>query len=326
MSKQEGHTVKSVSTLEDADGKTKQKWTKTVVSKQAPEELLKRYLKELPSLVPPREKLQLESAELLTDDMVAIYPIGDAHVGMLAWHEETGDDNNVEIIKHRLGAAMRHLVAQGPPTKSALVINLGDFFHSDNNAGVTARSGNSLDTDTRWSKTIRSGLTIMVGMIEVALQRHEFVRVINEIGNHDDHSSIFLGVALDAYYKDENRVSIDMSPAKFHYARVGDCLIGVTHGDTVKLADLESIMSVDKPKDWGETVHRYWYTGHIHHAKKQEYRGCIVEAFRTLAGRDAWHAAQGYRSGQDMTKIHMHRKYGEVYRATYNASFLAHST
>jgi len=40
----------------------------------------------------------------------------------------------------------------------------------------------------------------------------------------------------------------------------------------------------------------------------------VVESFRTLAAKDAWQAAQGYRSGRDMYAIVLDAEHGEVER------------
>jgi hypothetical protein len=77
---------------------------------------------------------------------------------------------------------------------------------------------------------------------------------------------------------------------------------------------LLGVMASDRPKEWGDTDHRYWYCGHIHHKVQKEYPGVIVEYFRTLAPKDAWHAGQGYRAGRDMCLIVMHKQYGEIER------------
>jgi hypothetical protein len=100
------------------------------------------------------------------------------------------------------------------------------------------------------------------------------------------------------------------------YHKFGVNLIGVTHGHTVKAKDLGEIMAVDCKDDWSNSEYRYWYCGHIHHDTKVEYRTCIVETFRTLAPKDAWHHGSGYRSGQDMKSITLHKDYGEEDRAT----------
>ena len=59
----------------------------------------------------------------------------------------------------------------------------------------------------------------------------------------------------------------------FQYFTFGKNLIGVTHGDTAKMPDLGSIMATDRPREWGDSIHRYWLTGHVHHDQVKEYRG-----------------------------------------------------
>lgn len=250
----------------------------------------------------------------LDDDLLCVYPMGDPHLGMYAWAEETGNDFDLDIAERNLVAAVDHLVALAPPAKHALIINLGDFFHADNSSNQTLRSHHALDVDTRWAKVLRVGIRTMRRCIDRALDKHETVRVVCEIGNHDDHSSIMLALALSQYYEREPRVEIDTSPAKFHWHRFGKCLIGVTHGDTVKAKDLPGVMACDRAQDWGETLHRYWYCGHVHHDSMKEYPGVTIETFRTLAPGDAWHRAAGYRSGQDMKLDVLHREHGRVNR------------
>jgi len=211
-------------------------------------------------------------------------------------------------------AAAQHLVACAPHSHEALVINLGDFFHADSLDNQTRQSHNKLDVDTRWTKVLRVGLRIMRTIIETALTKHRRVRVINEIGNHDEHTSQMLTLALSSMYERNPRVTFDQSPARFHYHSFGRNFIGVHHGDTVKPDSLGAIMAADRPLEWGMSVYRYWYTGHVHNRRVFELPGCLVESFRTLAAKDAWHAESGYRSGRDMQAIVLHRDFGEVCR------------
>jgi hypothetical protein len=162
-------------------------------------------------------------------------------------------------------------------------------------------------------------------LVQTALKHHETVHVIVERGNHDPSSSIFLMEAMSNVYEDEPRVTIDTSPAKFHYHRFGSCLVGIHHGDTVKMKDLPLLMAHDRAQDWGETDHRFWWTGHVHHDATHEYPGVKCESFRVLAAKDAWHSEQGYRSRRDMKAIVLHRKYGEVARHVFNPDMLGGS-
>jgi hypothetical protein len=53
-----------------------------------------------------------------------------------------------------------------------------------------------------------------------------------------------------------------------------------------------------------------------------EFPGVIWESFRTLAGKDAWTASKGYRSGRDMYAIVHAKDYGEVERHRVDISML----
>ena len=317
-----GHRVLGVSSYVDPDGELRGQWVKTAAVAESREETLRRLLAELPAEVPHRVGRVEAPRAPLPDDVLAVYPMGDPHIGMLSWEPETGASFDLKLAEQIMRSAIDELAGEGPAARMALVVNLGDFYHSDNRQGRTT-AGTQLDVDGRWPKVLEVGLRIMVYMIDAALSAHERVRVVNAIGNHDDHSAMFLSVALAAYYSGEPRVDIDTSPALRHYYRHGRVLLGITHGHTAKGDKLPQIMAAERAEEWGATEHRAWLCGHVHHKTQTEHLGCVVETFRTLAPRDAWHAGQGYRSGRDMNRIAYHREYGEIARSTVSASYLA---
>lgn len=286
-------------------------WVRTTAQQERENGLIER-LQEAFADLPKAPKIAPQRR--VSRDLAACLVMGDPHLGMYAWKDEAGEDFDLNIAERDLVSATYRLVEATPACEHALIVNVGDFFHSDNNSGTTMRNNNKLDVDTRWAKVLQVGLRAMRACIEAALTKHRKVHVINAIGNHDDHTSRILCVALASVYEKNPRVTFEMSPAHFHYWRFGRCLVGVTHGDKVKLEQLGQIMATDKPEDWGATQHRVWYTGHVHHRRVFEVPGCLIESFRTLAARDAWAASMGYRSGRDMQAIVLHREYGEVER------------
>lgn len=311
----DGYGVKGVSTMYDGDGNVRAQWVKT---SRDQEHQLEALFAAVATIAEPFRGASdpAPEPEVANDDLMAAYIMGDPHVGMFSWARETGNDFDTAIAERDLVTAVDHLVDIAPAAESALIVNLGDFYHGDNSMNRTARSGNSLDIDTRYSKVLAIGIRIMRRIIDRALMKHKRVRVITEIGNHDDNSALMLALCLAGYYEREPRVLIDTSPAKFHWHRYGNNLIGVTHGDTVKAHALPGVMSVDRAKDWGETQHRVFYTGHVHHDSAKDYPGVTVETFRTLAPADAWHAAAGYRSARDMKVDVWHREFGRIARHT----------
>ena len=311
----DGFVVSGVSTYYNDDGVATGQWVKSKLTEENRLKALNEAIQEAVSDYEGKAKpTKLNKRKAHADDVMVAIPIGDPHIGMYAWSEETGENFDTQIARDDLLNASRKLLEATPHAEKALICNLGDFFHADNQSNQTSRSGHSLDVDSRWSRVLKLGCMIMVDMIHLALKKYPQVEVINAIGNHDDHSSVMLSAFLAAYFTKEPRVKIHPTVSKFNYVQFGKCLIGVTHGDTVKHADLGELMATDKAEEWGATEHRMWFVGHIHHSRKTELRGCTVESFRTLAAKDAWHASKGYRSGRDITALVLHKDFGEVAR------------
>lgn len=317
----EGFTVKRKSDYRSRtvlDKETGEKWTESdwVISEPNKEAKLKALADAVSVIAEPFRGLSELSplpADTM-DDLLSVYPMGDPHLGMYAWAPEAGEDFDLDIAERDLVRAADKLVSLAEPSTEALIINLGDFFHSDSNANRTAKSGHALDVDGRWSKVLQTGIRVMRRIIDQAAAKHGRVTVINEIGNHDDQSSIMLSICLAQYYENNPRITIDTSPASFHWYRFGACLIGTHHGNLVKPAQLGGVMLVDRRADMSETTHRYWYTGHVHHDQVKEFPGYMFESFRTLAAADAWHSGMGYRSGRDMKVDTLHRTRGKIQR------------
>ncbi len=319
----EKHLLKGVSTLvRGSDGGVIQQWVKTKTDHaqqvMAVEEACKRIADTWPERAAPTPAPSLAhyAGSFNPRDLMCVIPMGDPHFGMYAWAEESGDDFDLSIAEQNQCIAVDQLVATAPPAEEAVIINLGDYFHMDNNFNQTSRSHHILDVDTRWPKVVRVGIRAMRRAIDRALERFKRVRVITVRGNHDDHSALMLQLCLAMYYEVEPRVIIDQSPAAYYYHRFGDNLIAATHGHTSKKTSLGEIMAADRSEDWGQTTHRYWYTGHVHHDSLIELRGCVVETFRTLAPKDKYAADAGYRAGRDMKIDVLHHKYGRIQRNT----------
>lgn len=308
----EGFHVKGISTLYNAQGEVAAQWVKSQADREQQIENLFEAVQDIAKPFKGASK-PVKVPKVKDKDLLTVYPFGDPHFGMHAWAAEAGDDFDLKIAERDLVTAVDHLVDLAPPSENALIISLGDMFHSDSQRNETTR-GTRVDVDGRWAKVLSVGIRAMRRCIDRALEKHTKVSVICATGNHDDHTSLVLAIALGQYYENEPRVAVNLSPSRFYWHRFGSCLLGVHHGDTAKAKDLPGIMACDRAKDWGETHHRMFYCGHVHHESVKEYPGVVIETFRTLAPKDAWHAGQGYRSGQDLRMDVWHKEYGRVNR------------
>lgn len=314
-----GEILKGSSTLYNDDGSIKLQWVKTDIEKQQIadniRELIDSYVEDLPKF----QKINYNVTHT-SSDLMAVYPLGDPHIGMKAYKEESGEGWDLKTAQEVFCGVFDRLVKTAPSCKKAVIVNLGDYFHRDNVAGVTERHKHSLDTDGNYMMMVDTGLKIMIQMINSALEHHESVQVITTIGNHDDTGAMFLQAALKHMYQDEPRVEVDCTSSVFQYFEHGDCFFGVHHGHTCKADKLPLVMATDKPKEWGNSKFRHWLTGHIHHDTRKEHSGCTVESFRTLAAKDSYAYSGGYRAGQDSKALVFHKEFGEVERHTINIS------
>jgi hypothetical protein len=289
-------------------------WVKSTTDHDATEAILREFITSLSKDAKGKSPV-LPAPEHSNEDVLCVYPFGDPHFGMRAWAEETGNDFSTEHAERLTCGAIDRLIASAPPSDTGLILPLGDYFHADDSTARTPNSGHLLEVDTRWPKVMQAGLRALIYCVKAAMVKHKHVIIRIVKGNHDIHASFALALALDAYFSNQpDRVTVDLSPAPMWYYRFGKVLLGTTHGDQTKIPDMPGIMAFDRASDWGETRYRYWYLGHVHHQTAKEFPGCIVEQFRTLAARDAWHAGKGYRAGRDMCLIVLHKEYGEVER------------
>lgn len=315
-------TVK-LSTLRDADGRVIQQWQsekpELVAKEQAWLDLAEKLSQKVArvELLPPPPPDERRSWSLVTG-----YPITDAHLGMLAWAPEVGEDYDLAIGRKLLVGAMSHLTSGAYRASTGLVVFLGDNMHYDSFEAITPTSKNQLDSDSRYAKVAWATVEACRTAIDLALRAHDQVFVVVKGGNHDPSSAVFLELCIKVAYEQEPRVEVLTSPAPSTYWRFGKVLLGFHHGHMMKGERLAGTMAADVPELWGATKYRHWWTGHVHHMKACDYQGCSVESFRVMPPADAYGHGLGYRPYRDMKAITFHEEFGEVARHTVNPAML----
>lgn len=306
----DGYRMGKVTVQRNAHGDVERTWERQHPGLDDVTEIIEAAIERLPlEPLPP-----VALSHIADEDLLTVIPLGDPHFGLLTWEKETGVNFNLDLAEEITFGAVDRLVSMSPPSGTAILLNLGDYFHADNSRNSTPQSGNPLDVDGRFEKIATTGILAMVRCVQRMLERHANVIVRCNRGNHDPHQSAMLALALQAWFRNEPRVQVDTSPTAFWYYRFGSVLIGTCHGDGPKLPDLPLIMATDKPQDWGDCPFRVWHTGHVHHDSLKDYPGCTVETHRTLAPNDAWHKWKGFRSVRELKAINYHRKHGEESR------------
>lgn len=167
-----------------------------------------------------------------------------------------------------------------------------DFFNIDNLTKTTT-AGTPQDVDKRYSDMYKQGKRMLIQGIDL-LRQFAPVETVQVGANHDNLTSYTMSEVLDAWFRNDENVTIDNIPAQRKYRRFGKCLLGFSHGDKEKKR-LGKIMPSEARKDWGETLYAEMHAAHYHSEQAVvEENGIIVRYLSSPTGTDKWHYESGY--------------------------------
>lgn len=220
--------------------------------------------------------------------------IADLHLGKLAWVGETGDSYDYKIARERFFQVVDAEVARAKAGQyeKILFVWCNDFFNSDGIASQTT-GGTPQDTDLRWQKLFAVGCDMLVTAVE-ALAEHAPVETFYIASNHARQAEYYALKYLSAWFRKDERVTINVDASPRKYLRWGIVLLGFTHASYEGKARLKSLMSIEAAQAWALTSWREMHVAHIHSERVEEDAGVIVRHSPTVTSADAWHTSSGY--------------------------------
>ena len=309
-----GRTVGKI-TSHVKDGNVVQEWVRTSADKLHPLDVADMLIKHFENI--KTTHVPLPAPRLYNVDRLTLYPVADLHMGMFSWKGDAGENWDLDIAERVFNKTADDLFASTGFTHTGVILGGGDQTHSDNNMNMTSKSGNILQVDGRYDKVLGKTEEFFVGYVERALRKHTEVIVRILKGNHDEHAATAVAHFLKAWFRNNTRVTVDVSADLFWKHQFGKVMLAATHGHEAKPAQMPQIMAARWPKMWGDTTHRFAHTFHIHHASKflSTEGGVIVETHETPVPQDAYHWGNGYLSGRSLQSIVYDKNAGEVGRS-----------
>lgn len=287
------------------------------------EAIRKQFIDDLKSLSPVvKQKSTLSSLE---PGKLLEINIFDLHFGKVAWHEEVGENYNINIATQRFNDCIDYFIEtyKNFNIDQILFPISNDFFNSDKSHPFNATtSGTPQEEDTRWQNTFRKGRELLItGIQKLSEIAPVTVKVIP--GNHDYERSFYLGDSLQGWFHNNENVTIDNNASPRKYFTYGKCLIGLTHGNNEKVTDLPMIMAQENPIEWAKTIYREFHLGHLHHKKEtkfnatNELQGVMVRYMSSLSGTDSWHHKKGYIGARKSAEAFLWDKEKGLQNQTY---------
>ena len=249
--------------------------------------------------------------------------IPDVHFGKLSWEEESGEDYDLKIAEKRYITAIQELLSNVSLSSiEKFIFPVGnDMINIDSRRNETY-AGTPQDSDSRFYKIVKTVKNILINTIN-QLSSIAPVDVIIVSGNHDTETMFMIGEMLDAYYYNNEKVSVDNSAKQRKYYKYGVNGFQYTHGNEEKHSELGLIFATEEPNLWAETKFRMCKLGHFHKNKKTEYvsvdehQGFQVQILPSLSGSDAWHKSKGYMSKKQAKGFLYHKEKGQIGEFTY---------
>ena len=277
-----------------------QVWHKTkefsiLYKKKAPEKedllsYIKQSLNEL-ELIPPIFPIHTKQGHLL------VLNLTDFHINKRDYKGEDTLQSQVEEIFNTFNALLE-LSNRAFVIEKILIICGHDYFNSDFNHQTT--KGTPQTDLVEGYEAFRAGLKLAASIVTNAGQYApvDFV-IVN--GNHDNQSSLFLGVSLETIFKDsKNTVNIMYGKDNRTYYEYNNNSFLLTHHVPKESKDLPLLFVTEQPLLFAKTKHRFIMTGHLHSKQKLVYKqssenyGIQWIQSPSVAKTDTWHHDNGY--------------------------------
>ncbi len=253
-----------------------------------------------------------------TNPCLLVIDPADIHIGKLASSFETGEDYNTQIAVQRVREGVAGILqkSKGFNIDQIAFIAGNDILHIDTPKRTTS-AGTPQDTDGMWYDNFLIAKRLYIDVID-ELIKHADVHVMYNPSNHDYTNGFFLADSLSSWYKNCKNVTFDVSISHRKYYSYGVNLIGTTHGDGAKTADLPLLMAQEAGDRWSKAKNKYIYMHHVHHKMAKDFIGVTVEALRSPSGTDSWHHRNGYQHVPKAVEGFIHEKEGgQIARFTH---------
>jgi len=280
------------------------------------------------------------------DGNLLVLDPADVHILKLSMKSETGYSYDENVAEHRLVEGSRVLMEWGVTqgVTRVLFVMGNDILHIDTPKRTTT-SGTPQDTSSSLFNGWRVARRAYARIVKMGLEMGLHMDLVHIPSNHDWVLGWTVAQTIGALFEDHPNVGASeyyLSEIHRKYYRFGTNLIGLTHGDGIKEANLGDAMRTEARSHISECPHLYWYLHHLHHkirkgigvrprdrekdhigmtvlksaAGEMEGDNVQVEYIRSPSPPDGWHHRNGYINRQAVEAFVHHPHDGQVSRRT----------
>lgn len=249
------------------------------------------------------------SSDYGTGDNLLILPISDLHFALRSSMLETGSEYNCEIAENLFYYVIKDVMSRVKHIKLSRIIFTigGDQSNFDNLAGTTTK-GTPQDNACGYFDMTQKLFDMTIIAIDM-LANIAPVDVVLVNANHDKTVGYSLAQYCYAWYKDDKRVTVDISPAPRKYRVFGKTLFVFAHDADIK--KLPALIPDECRKVWSSVTNTEVFLQHLHSEMVlDENNHMRIQRLPTISAPSAWTTEQGYRSKRQCKSFIFDKEYG----------------
>jgi len=269
----------------------------------------------------PRKKMYKHRVKAKEPKSMLEISIPDLHLGLNVWQQRGGNGTyNFDVAERLFLASIETLLARAKHHNvERIVFPIGnDFLHVDNRQQATTNGTPQGGESADWQQSFLRGRDLLFAGID-RLKKVAPIHVVVVPGNHDADSMFHMGLVVEAYYNNDENVTVDAGPSTTKFVEYGSNLIGFDHGNNIKPLVLAGVMAERQPEAWQRTKFRAWHLGHNHRKGVYFSENAVdIEFLPSLAGVNAWHLNNAYVWSRAATAFVWGHDEGQIARYQVN--------
>lgn len=179
-----------------------------------------------------------------------------------------------------------------------VIMNAGDFFHSDDMFSSRTIAGTVLET-VDMVRAVNEAKIFMDVVFKSALANANEVEYQYVAGNHSSFEYFFNEYLIVKYPEAHIAQHNELSTAFM----LDNVLIALAHGHKIKKNNLSQVISFEHRELWGKAFEVHCFTGHYHQLESQSLNGVIVHQLGTPKKADTYERQNGWVASRKLIQM-----------------------
>ena len=228
-------------------------------------------------------------------DKLLLIDIADLHLNLLASVFTTNNEYNCDIAEKLFFYVIEDILTRTKDFDFAKIVFCigGDMLNADTLSGTTTK-GTPQNNELSYFDAYERLCAMTIKAIDI-LKDICAVDVVYVMGNHDTLAGFKLAKYIDAWFRNDNMVTVDYQPVARKYVMFGKTLLCFAHdGDTKKLPTL---IADEARKYWSMVDTVEVFLQHLHSEQVLFEKDNIrIQRLPTISAKSIWTSQKGYNS------------------------------